>query len=379
MNLFKNFQFSFWHHSVVYVMVFLFGLMVARFEIPPFSMIQATYHSMKTVVDFRDDEDEIILPNLDASFLVLEKKIIESISQGVELRKKLSDRVILPRDSIQLNTDYLSEKKEKIQASFYGITITSILEKADNSTCLRIYIQGHGGDPFKFDSHKEIRKSSLEGGCDFLSMSMLGLGLNSGEVSFPGRQAFIELSAGHSNNHENFQYYFDMNNASKDPLALFLSGHFYTITDLLNDYQKTSIIGFSGGAWYTVWLSALIPEIGTSISYAGSLPLAYHHFFDGYNDFSYNPGDWEQTGSDVYDNYDYWDLYALMTVDRQGSQNRKTYHIYNNNDNCCFRDPSASQFKFLWENSSLKDNEVIILENNEHNMNAEVVLSLLLK
>ena len=182
MNLFKNFQFSFWHHSVVYVMVFLFGLMVARFEIPPFSMIQATYHSMKTVVDFRDDEDEIILPNLDASFLVLEKKIIESISQGVELRKKLSDRVILPRDSIQLNTDYLSEKKEKIQASFYGITITSILEKADNSTCLRIYIQGHGGDPFKFDSHKEIRKSSLEGGCDFLSMSMLGLGLNSGEA-----------------------------------------------------------------------------------------------------------------------------------------------------------------------------------------------------
>jgi hypothetical protein len=252
------------------------------------------------------------------------------------------------------------------------------LEKADNSTCLRIYIQGHGGDPFQFDSHKEIRKSSLEGGCDFLSMSMLGLGLNSGDVSFPGKYAYIELNSGDSNNHEYFQYYFDANNPSVDPLALFLSGHFYTITDLLNDYQNISMIGFSGGGWYTVWLAALIPEIGTSISYAGSLPLAYHHVIDKNKEITYNPGDWEQTRSDIYDNYDYWDLYALMALDREGLQNRKTYHVYNNNDNCCFNDPSASQFKYLSENSSL-NNKVIILENNKHDINPEVVLSLLPK
>ena len=206
-------------------------------------------------------------------------------------------------------------------------------------------------------------------------MSMLGLGLNAGDASFPGRYSYIELPV-EANEHKNYQFYYDDNNASKDPLALFLSGHFHTISSLITDYQKVSITGFSGGGWYVVGCS-LIPEIDISISYAGSLPLAYHHVIDKNYDVIYSPGDWEQTESDIYDNYDYWELYTLMNIDSQGKQNRKAFHIYNTNDICCYRDPSASQFKALLESSPLQGNEVIILENNEHSMDPEVVLSLL--
>jgi hypothetical protein len=371
----KSFKLSLLQISIC-LTVFIYGLVIARFEIFPFSYIQTSYHLIKKTVNFRDYNHKVNLPDFESGFLETREIITNSITQSVELRKKLSERVVLPIDLIEINTEYLSKKEATISASFYGITINSILKKTDNSNCLRIYIHGHSGDPFQSSSHNEIRERSISEGCDFLSMSMLGLGLNSGDASFPGRYSYIELPV-EANEHKNYQFYYDDNNASKDPLALFLSGHFHTISSLIADYQKVSITGFSGGGWYAVWLSALIPEIDISISYAGSLPLAYHHVIDKNYDVIYSPGDWEQTESDIYDNYDYWELYTLMNIDSQGKQNRKAFHIYNKNDICCYRDPSASQFKALLESSPLQGNEVIILENNEHSMDPEVVLSLL--
>ena len=94
------------------------------------------------------------------------------------------------------------------------------------------------------------------------------------------------------------------------PLTLFISPHYNIIKSIINDYEDVSIMGISGGGWYTVWLSALIPKIKSSISYAGSLPIEYRKF-EGVG------GDWEQQHSQIYNYISYWELYKLMTINEE--------------------------------------------------------------
>ena len=53
----------------------------------------------------------------------------------------------------------------------------------------------------------------------------------------------------------------DESNPNIDGLALMLSGNYYLIEDLIGDYQDSTIIGISGGAWYATILAALLPQI----------------------------------------------------------------------------------------------------------------------
>ena len=80
--------------------------------------------------------------------------------------------------------------QQVISVNYYGVNVNAILSKTNekNSECLRIYIQGHRGDPFDFKFHNEILNSSLEKGCDFLSFSMIGIGLNQGPSFYPSRR-----------------------------------------------------------------------------------------------------------------------------------------------------------------------------------------------
>ena len=84
-------------------------------------------------------------------------------------------------------------------------------------------------------------------------------------------------------------------------------------------------MGISGGGWYTVWLSALIPNIKFSVSYAGSLPMEYRKF-EGVG------GDWEQQNSQIYDYVSYWELYKLMTLDETGKTNRQAILVFNDKE-----------------------------------------------
>ena len=90
-------------------------------------------------------------------------------------------------------------------------------------------------------------------------------------------------------------------------------------------------MGISGGGWYTVWLSALIPEIKFSLSYAGSLPIEYRKF-EGIS------GDWEQQNSQIYNYVSYWELYKLMTIEE------KIFFYKNNLD--CFEEV-MDKYRFL--------------------------------
>jgi hypothetical protein len=258
-----------------------------------------------------------------------------------------------------------------LKIKIYGLTVSGVLTKAiDSKKCLRIYIQGHGGDPFKFEYHNELLNSFIEEGCDTLSLSMVGLGLNRSKTSFPTRFGNIRLNEEQAANHRLYSFFYDSSRPQLDPLSLFLTPHYYLINHLINEYEDTTILGISGGGWYTVWLAALMPKINRSISQSGSLPNEYRKYIE-------NLGDWEDTQSHVYSTTNYWWLYRLMTIDEEGNPNRNATLVYNSLDECCYRDPSASHFQKQIEILNWQNLSVIIEIEKEHKMNVGLIKKIL--
>ena len=203
------------------------------------------------------------------------------LANGLSVREDIINRTILPPAQITVTAQPPNSIEEKIVASFYGIKITGILKKTTlkSSECLIVYTQGHGGNPFDLYYHNELRKRLTNSGCDFLSLSMLGLGLNRGQISFPVDLSApgipVHLDEKQATMHNLTSFFHDQKFSNLGPLALFLSGHYKIIHSLRDNYSKIAAIGISGGGWYTTILSALIPDIELSISVAGSLPLAF--------------------------------------------------------------------------------------------------------
>lgn len=342
----------------------LYGILVMKSHIFPYHFIRGIYLSLKPI--------ETLPKELVIDRTKLQARISSAIANSVNLRKQMLDRVILPKKMVTFERRVTEENREVINATMYGISINSVLSKSKmrEGKCLRIYVHKHDGNPFDFDYHNELLDWSLRNGCDFLSMSMIGRGLNSSEASYPGLNGTVKLSRDTSRRHANYAFYRDAEYPQADPLALFLTLHYYTIKSLTSRYENVSLMGISGGGWYTVWLSALIPSIDVSISYAGSLPLEYRLY-------EHNGGDWEQVFSSVYREIDYWELYALMVVNNLGEKSRTAYLVYNNNDPCCFRDPYASHFKTVLDSINDPLPAVIVDDNDNHSMNVQLIQSIL--
>ena len=201
-------------------------------------------------------------------------------------------------------------------------------------------------------------------------MSMTGLGLNEGHFSYPSRYGKINLTEDMVKEHKNFSFFYDKDNPNLDPLTLFISPHFNIIESLSENYEDISLMGISGGGWYAVWLSALLPKINHSISYAGSLPMEYRKF-EGVE------GDWEQQNSQVYDYVSYWELYKLMTIDDHGNINRKSTLVFNDEDYCCYFNPYAKHFKSELSLLNWKNLRAIIDKSKKHTMNVNLIKDIL--
>ena len=347
---------------------FAYGMAVRHYEIPPHGILQSVFRTINPEPT----------PEL-AGFKIDPTEISEALSQisasSASVRDRLKQPVILPPEMVQLSVKEISETKRELTAKIYGIPITAELNKTkgQDAKCLRIYIQGHGGHPFNYDYHNEILKSSNDEGCDFLSMSMLGKGQNTGPVSFPAgkydsEEIFLPWEA--AARHGNYLFYNDKDLPEMDPLALFLTPHYYIIQSIIDDYQDTAIMGISGGGWYVVWLAALIDKIDTSIVYAGSLPMVYRtsvHFF----------ADYEEVSSNLYREFNYWELYYLGSIRDSGPQDRKYYFVFNDKDDCCFMDPAASHFQKLSREIYPENVFVTVDKSNQHTMNVDLILRIL--
>lgn len=282
-------------------------------------------------------------------------------------RKELVKKVIPNKNFFNITRESINDSSERISTEIYGNKVNSILTYASKSKkCLTIYIQGHGGNPFFYSYHNKLLKFFTGNGCDFLSMSMIGLGLNEGNFSYPSKYGKVNLDKDMAKQHKNYAFFHDDDDTNLDPLTLFISPHYNTIKYLTSDYKDISIMGISGGGWYSVWLSALIPKIKFSISYAGSLPIEYRKF-DGVS------GDWEQQDSQIYNYISYWELYKLMTLDINGKENRQGILVFNDEDECCFSNPYAQDFKSKLDKINWKNLKVIINKSDKHSIDVELV------
>jgi hypothetical protein len=339
---------------------FVYGVIIARYQ-------TLSYAALLAFRDSFNSKATTDLEHLSINMGDIRSRAKRVAADTKPRRAQLIDAVILERSKVRVDRALEPDGTEWITASFYGIRINSYLEKSGTapSKCLDIYIQGHDGDPFKFDYFLTLKQLVLADGCDILAMSMLGLGFNEGEASFPGIASVgstINLTAEQAANHGIYALYYDPSTPNKDPLALFLSGHYYIIKTIAGGYDRISMIGLSGGGWYTTWLAALIPEVDVSVDYAGTLPLAYR------NDIS-SQNDWEQIYSNIYRSVGYWDLYFLGALSDESKANRKVYLVYNDNDVCCYMNPGASHFKRVMDSLGFANIGVVIDKNHEHSIN----------
>ena len=341
---------------------FIWGLGVGVYKWFPYYNLQ----NAKQIFNLNKKKNNIKNISIDDVFI---NKYTKTIHKETLLskREELIEKIIINNNLINVINETINDKSEKITTKIYDNKINAILTYAsEQKNCLRIYIQGHGGNPFSYSYHNKLLKFFVGEGCDFLSMSMTGLGINEGSFSYPSRYGLISLDKEMAKNHKNYSFFYDENNPKLDPLTLFISPHYKIIKSLTPNYKNISIMGISGGGWYSVWLSALIPKIKFSVSYAGSLPMEYRKF-EGIS------GDWEQQDSQIYNYVSYWELYKLMTLNEKGKINRQTILVFNDEDDCCFFNPYAQHFKLKIDKLNWKNFKVIIDKNDKHIMNVNLV------
>ena len=348
--------------SLLMAVFFIWGVGVGMYKWFPYFYLLET----KKILIQNESKDVVNIDTIDVDNIDEHIKSI-NIESSLSKRNELIKKVILNQNAINISKEKLNNNSEKIITEIYDNQISAILTYAPNSKkCLRIYIQGHGGNPFDYSYHNKLLKFFLNEGCDFLSMSMLGLGFNEGKFSYPSKYGQIILNQKMAKEHQNYAFFYDKKNPNLDPLSLFISPHYKIIKSLDDKYKNISLMGISGGGWYTVWLSALIPKIKSSVSYAGSLPIEYRKF-EGIG------GDWEQQNSQVYNYVSYWELYKLMTIDDSGKINRRAILVYNDEDDCCFYNPYAEHFKSILDELNWENLDVIIDKRKNHSMNIKLI------
>jgi hypothetical protein len=352
----------------------VWGVSTLRIHIFPFDLVK----ELRSKYFFKEEkfDKEFVESKLGLISEQVSKIKHDLEKNGVEVRLKLVERILLPTEFVELSRQEKSLSEDIINASFYGIQVRGVLAHAGGhkKKCIVIYNQGHKGNPFEFKYHNLLRKRTLIHGCDFLSLSMLGIGQNLGGVSFPtklgfNQSSYVKLTKYQAQNHNNYSTFYDDRIPKVEPLSLFLSGHYRIILDVIEKYSSVYMVGISGGGVYTSLLSALIPKIDKSISVAGSFPFFFELTGTG------APADYETRFAPLWNDYDFWHFYFLGLSDFDGAYTRSVYLIFNNEDHCCFFDPVASYVKRILDDAGHV--KTIVDKSKEHSINVDLVFRIL--
>ena len=262
------------------------------------------------------------------------------------------------------------DENYKIYTSkYYNVIHNGILhlsKKEVNKKSLIIYFQGHGGNPHKHEYFNKLKKHYLKKGYDIFALAMSDRGYNKiSDMNFPCIDTSIS-------GHAIFKNFYDPKYPKKKPLSLMLSGNYYLIKNLINnsDYKEIVMIGNSGGGWYATMLAAIMPEIGKSFSFAGTVPMILRVFPD-------NRGDWEQEDSEIYNHLDYWHLYKLSTLDENYEKNRVHFQIYNKKDPCCYMSPYADMMLSASKKINDEKFKVFLRDLDKHDIDLDFLYSIL--
>ena len=192
-------------------------------------------------------------------------------------------------------------------------------------------------------------------GYNMLSNSNLSFPVNSeknSNLSFD-----FKLPIHRIDNHDMYQYYYDKNHPNVKPLSLFLSGSYYLIKNLENNYDEIVMIGLSGGGWQTTILTALLPKIQKAYSFYGDEFPANFKFYRPINDH------WELSYSKIYQEYDYWNFWTLALLDSENLYTREYYLITNQPG---YNGKIYEKLENVVNFTSLENFKIIFLDKEEH-------------
>jgi len=394
---------------VILISSFLFGYISSRHQNFLYHKIEKIYDFIKFQKPIIAEENSNVIENiLDSNeFVDYQKSYIENIYNLVKynsklLRNDLINKIILPKEIVKLNKNELidiynfkkffpNNKKNKfvLKVKFYEIENFGILEKENNKK-LFVFIGGQGISkiPLEYEKFIELKKRIKNKGYDILSLSLAGIGYNihKNNISFPSnpnikkinlfenytkkidQKSFKHIVTGNTKYLRHIWLpFFDENYPELFPISLILSGNYYIIKELENDYDEIVMVGLSGGGWASTMLSSLIPKVKYSYSFAGSIPKPFsppnllpHDLMGGESSF------WQV--------YDLWHLYLLALFDENGLQNRYHNLIFGEDDICCFYPPYTTSFYKFNKKFPIKGFSVDILENLDHNIDNKFLL-----
>jgi hypothetical protein len=407
----KKNKYLFFIASILIFIFFSWGFLTATYKIFPFSFIRDIYWTfVQEDIPYDKDKDRVDYINefyQNEEFVAFQKSIIKDKFNNIKknpnlFRNQIINDYILPSKIIninELNIEEIVNKKIHIDARihqfqekpspnsvlwnarYYNIDHYGILETNKDSKKLLVYIHGHNGNPYSYKYFLDIKEKFKNKGYDVMSLSMTGLGFNKlaeSDHSFPvntEKKSNISFDYRvHKRDiglHDNYQFYYDKNYPNIKPLALMLSGNYYLIKNLENKYEEVTMMGLSGGGWYTTMLSALIPRIEKSYSFAGSLPKVFG--------LQKQTREWEEIFSPIWEKYDYWDFYFLALFDGDNFHSREHHLIFNNKDPSRFADPYASAFKNIVDLVSIDKLKAVVIENEYHNIDTQFVEEYILK
>tara|TARA_Y100001970_G_C14159849_1_gene817867 strand:- start:294 stop:1541 length:1248 start_codon:yes stop_codon:yes gene_type:complete len=353
----------------------------------------------RDLVSKYETKENDILSKILKSQITFNKKTTTELSK---IRKNIIKNHILDDEQILIENYNKSEKFLKINfpeilndlkriqfeisiAKYYELKSHALLFKSekncsDNDKNLIISIGGHNGSRKMLNElGSNILKNILSECNDFLILDMSLKGMNSinrkddimqknylkNDTFFPGYKSKTSMT-----HHKVFSLFKDNKYPNKKPLSLMLSGNYYLLKKIIenNYYNKISMFGKSGGAWETLLLATIIPQIDESISFSGgTIPLIYR-----VND---NLRHFEGMEKNFFNDYSYIDLFLLATHDKDFVVNRKNYHIYNLTDPCCYTGTEIlGHFKksFQAENFYIK-----FFKSDKHEINKQILLDIL--
>jgi pimeloyl-ACP methyl ester carboxylesterase len=198
---------------------------------------------------------------------------------------------------------------------------------------LVVYHQGHNG---KFSVGIRTINAFLEKGYNVIALSMPLLGMNKRPVINFKRFGKMII---HS--HDQMAY---LQPPQGNPIKYFLE----PVAVVLNyakkfKYQRTIMVGISGGGWTTTLCAAIDPRIVHSFPTAGSLPNYLRA-----RDISKSGtlGDYEQQDPGLYRTANYLELYIMGAA----GEGRRQLQILNEFDACCFRGTGFKTYKDIIKN-----------------------------
>lgn len=351
----------------------------------------------------KDLNDKFKKKENDILNLILSSEITFSKKTPIELseiRKKIISDHILDDEQIlikypkkkdeflqkhfpELSNDLNETQFEIISSEYYELKSHALLLKKKCSVSdkeLIILIGGHrGARNLLNELDSEFFDKKLNECNDFLILDMSLRGVNSinwsnddmqkkrleNDTFFPGYKSKTSMI-----HHNTFAQFKDNKYSNKKPLSLMLSGNYSIIKKIIDEknYNKVSIIGKSGGAWEALLLSSIIPKIEKSICFAGgTMPLIYR-----IND---NFRHYEDMEKNFFSEITYIDLYLLSTYDENFLVNRKTYHIFNLTDPCCYNGEGI--FKHFNKSFQAKNFYLKFFKSDKHEINNKILINIL--